>query len=207
MAPQIKTLTDSYNLPLVVSVIRYEAPVGKCYGYKDGEVTKAASHRSKKAVGETHALQPFEDFTALRKSLTAEYMLVSGTFETIGEVPVVYKGVEKTGEISASKKFLAHREQPGILIGDIDFKDPDEVSSLHLCGDQPYETKEAALSALSTVLPEADGSALLIGWSTSSNLFKGCCQTNANWSQYRPGDTRFMPKVDAIRPALRRGFV
>ena len=35
----------------------------------------------------------------------------------------------------------------------------------------------------------------------------GCCQTNANWSQYRPGDTRFMPKVDAIRPALRRGFV
>ena len=35
----------------------------------------------------------------------------------------------------------------------------------------------------------------------------GCCQSNANWSQYRPGDTRFMPKVDAIRPALRRGFV
>ena len=38
-------------------------------------------------------------------------------------------------------------------------------------------------------------------------LLNRCCQSNANWSQYRPGDTRFMPKVDAIRPALRRGFV
>ena len=35
----------------------------------------------------------------------------------------------------------------------------------------------------------------------------GCCQTNANWSQYRPGDTRFMPKVDAIRPTRRCDFL
>ncbi|MDP7099330.1 MAG: hypothetical protein QF511_12640 [Rhodospirillales bacterium] len=157
---------------IIVSAIRYEAPVGKCYGYNNGKVTKAFPHRSKKAVGETLSF-PFEEFVTWRKPLTAEYMLVSGTFDAVGKVPVVYKGSEAPGEVSASKKYLAHREKPGILIGDIDFKPPDEVAGLHLCGGQPYESFDEALSALSKVLPEADACALTIGWSTSSNIFKG----------------------------------
>jgi predicted P-loop ATPase len=157
---------------LIVSAVRYEAPVGKPYGYKKGKVIPGKSFRSEKAVGETKAHPTFEKFATWRKALTTEYMLVSGTFETVGKVPIVYKGKEGPGEVSASTKYLAHREQPGILIGDIDFKDPREVAGLYLGGDQPYKTQDAALDALSKVLPEADGCALLVGWSTSSNLFK-----------------------------------
>jgi hypothetical protein len=156
---------------LIVSAVRFEAPVGKAYGFKNGKVTKLENYRSKKAKGETHLLSKFEDFVSWRKSMTSEYMLVSGTFETDGEVQVVFKGNEGPGEVSASKDYLAHREQPGILIGDIDFKDPAEVAGLYLGGDQPYNTQDAALAALSKVLPEANGCALLVCWSTSSNLF------------------------------------
>ena len=122
---------------LVVSVVWYKDPVGKCYGYKDGKVTGSRNRRSNKAVGETLAFQTFDDFATWRKKLTTEYMLTSGTFETVGKVPIVHKSKAKTGEASASNKYLAHREQPGILIGDIDFKDPNEVAGLHLCGGQP----------------------------------------------------------------------
>ena len=158
---------------LVVSAVRYEDPVGKPYGYKNGEVTKGNNCRSRKAIGETLEFQSFEHFVTWRRPLISEYMLVSGTFEDVGEVPVVFKDEEKSGEVSASKKYLAHRKRPGILICDIDIKDPEEVAGLYLGGDQPYKTLEAALTALSKVFPEADSCALLIGWSTSSNLFKG----------------------------------
>jgi len=179
---------------LIVSAVRYEAPVGKPYGYKKGKVTKGKNSRSKKAVGETQSLPAFEDFPSWRKALTTEYMLVSGTFEAVGEIPVVYKGEEGPGEVSASKKYLAHREQPGILIGDIDFKDPDEVAGLYLGGDQPYKTKEAALDGLAKVCPEADGCALLIGWSTSSNLFKDKKQVKGTG-----GIRTYLPVTDASK--------
>jgi predicted P-loop ATPase len=198
MDGQIKTTAETVSLSLVVSTVRYEAPVGKCYGYSDGEVTKAASHRSKKAVGATLEFPTFDEFATWRKTLTTEYMLTSGTFEAVGDVPVVYKGKEKTGEVSASNKYLAHRERPGILIGDIDFKEPDEVAGLHLCGNQPYETKEAALAALSKVLPEADGCALLVGWSTSSNIFNGEEQVKGTG-----GIRIYLPVTDASKiPAI-----
>ena len=71
----------------------------------------------------------------------------------------------------SSKKYLAHREQPGILIIDIDYKNEDEVAGLYLGGEQPYKTHKAAVKALMKVLPELDGCARMIGWSTSSNLF------------------------------------
>ena len=175
---------------LIVSSVHYEAPVGKQYSRKNGTVVGERLSRTGKAVGETLAFQSFDDFISWRKPLTTETVLTSGTFGAVGEVPVVYKDVESLGEVSASKKHLAHRKQPGVLIGDIDFKDPDEVAGLFLGGDQPYKTQEAALAALSKVLPEADGSALLIGWSTSSNLFKGKEQVKGT------GGIRFYLPVD-----------
>ena len=187
MSEQPKTSTS-----LIVSAVRYEAPVGKPYSYKNGEIKKGKTYRSEKAVGETHSFQSFEEFTSWRKGLTSEFMLTSGTFEVVGEVPVVYKDKEGSGEVSASKEYLAHREQPGVLIGDIDFKDPDEVAGLFLSGEQPYKTHEAALAVLSKVLPEADGSALLIGWSTSSNLFKGKKQVKGTG-----GIRIYLPVTDA----------
>jgi hypothetical protein len=159
---------------LIVSVVRYKGPVSKQYVLKNGKADRGEfNHRSKRAVGETLEFSSFEDFATWRKALAPEHMLVSGTFEGIGEVPVVYKGEEGPGEASASKKYLAHRNQPGILIIDIDFKDTDEVAGLCLGGDQPYKTLEAAREALRKVMPEAEGCALMMGWSTSSNLFDG----------------------------------
>ena len=108
-----------------------------------------------------------------RKQLTSQYMLVSGTFEADGKVPVVYMGQEGPGEVSASKQYLGHREQSGILIGGMDFKDADEVAGLYLDGDQPYKSLNAARAALLNVLPEAADCAVMMGWSTSSNLYKG----------------------------------
>jgi hypothetical protein len=179
---------------LIVSSVHYEGPVGKPYGYQKGQVTKGDNNRSKKAIGETLTFQSFEDFVNWRGPLTSETMLVSGTFEDVGEVSVVFKDDEGPGEVSASKKFLIHRQQPGILIGDIDFKNPDEVAGLYLGGDQPYKTQEAAINALSKVCPEADGSALLIGWSTSSNLSKGKKQVKGT------GGIRFyLPVKDASK--------
>lgn len=160
---------------IIVSAVRYENPVGKQYVFVNGELAKGEPNpRSKNAIGETRSFPTFGDFVAWRKPLSSEYILLSGTFETIGEVPVVFKGKEGADEVSASKRYLDHRKQPGILIGDIDFKGPDEVAGLYMMGgDQPYQTTEAAEAALSKVLSEADPCALLIGWSTSSNLFKG----------------------------------
>jgi putative DNA primase/helicase len=194
-----KAKTGSNTTAIIVSAVRYEAPVGKPYGFEDGEVTKPDDNfRSKKAVGETFPFNSFEDFATWRKELTTENMLTSGTFENVGEIPVVYKDKEKTGEASASKKFLDHRERPGILIIDIDFKDTDEVAGLYLGGDQPHQTHEAALSALSKVLPEADGSALLIGWSTSSNFFNGEEQVKGTG-----GIRIYLPITDASKiPAI-----
>jgi putative DNA primase/helicase len=194
MDPRINPTTDPVSPALIVSAVRYGTPVGKRYGYKNGKVTKAGSHRSEMAVGETRAFQTFDGFVTWRKSLTEMCMLVSGTFETVGKVSVVYKGAEKAGEVSASKKYLAHREKPGILIGDIDFKDPNEVADLYLGGDQPYKTKEAALDVLSKVLPEADGCALLNGWSTSSNIFKGKKQVKGTG-----GIRIYLPVTDASK--------
>ena len=145
------TSKNNFAKPLIVSAVRYEAPVGKPYSYKKGEVKKGENFRSEKAVGETHAFASLEEFASWRKGLTSEVMLTSGTFEAVGEVPVVYKEKEGLGEASASKKFLAHREQPGFLIGDIDFKDLDEVAGLYLGGEQPYKTHNAALGALSKI--------------------------------------------------------
>jgi hypothetical protein len=156
---------------LIVSVIKYEDPVGKCFGYQGDKVTKAVLHRSQKAVAKTISFPSFEDFATCRKALTSEYMITSGTFDAAGEVPVVYDGKESSGEVSATKKFLAHRNHPGILIVDIDYKKADEVAGLYLGGEQPYETHNAALEALRKILPELDGCALMIGWSTSSNIF------------------------------------
>jgi predicted P-loop ATPase len=179
---------------LIVSAVRYEGPVGKPYRYKNGKVTKGKNYRSKKAGGETLEFNSFGDFATWRKPLKSEYMLVSGTFVAVGEVPVVYKDEEGPGEVSASKKYLAHRVQPGILIGDIDFKDPDEVAGLYLGGEQPYKTKDEALSAFDKVVPEADDCALLICWSTSSNLFKGKKQVKGK------GGIRFyLPVKDASK--------
>ena len=183
---------------LIVSAVRYEAPVGKPYSYKKGEIKKGKNFRSEKAVGETHAFASFEEFTSWRKGLTSEVMLTSGTFEAVGEAPVVYKDKEGPGEVSASKKYLAHRERPGVIIGDIDFKDLDEVAGLYLSGEQPYKTQEAALSALSKVLPEADGCALLMGWSTSSNIFKDKKQVKGTG-----GIRLYLPVDDASKvPAI-----
>jgi putative DNA primase/helicase len=156
---------------LIVSAIKYEAPVGKRYDVKDGEVVGTQSNRSAKAVGETISFSSFEDFAAYRKSLPSECMLVSGTFEAVGKVAVVHKGEEGPGEVSASKEYLAHRAQPGVLIIDIDYKDESEVAGLYLGGEQPYKTQQESLKALKKVLPESDRCALMIGWSTSSNLF------------------------------------
>ncbi len=179
---------------LIVTAVRYEGPVGKPYGYKNGEVTKDENYRSKKAVGETFAFYLFKDFVSWRRSLTSETMLVSGTFAAVGEVLVAYKDEEGPGEVSASKRYLAHREQPGILIGDIDFKNPNEVAGLYLGGEQPYKTQDEALSAFDKILPEADDCALLIGNSTSSNLFKGKKQVKGT------GGIRFyMPVKDASK--------
>ena len=58
----------------------------------------------------------------------------------------------------------------------------------------------AAMSARTWLISGASGV-------RSKVNFIRCCQTNANWSQYRPGDTRFMPKVDAIRPTRRCDFL
>ena len=180
--------------PLIVSVIRYEEPVGKRYGYEDGNVTKAASHRSKNAVGETKEFGSFEDFAEWRISLLSDCMLVSGTFEEVGEVTVAYKGNEGPGEVSATKRYLAHREHPGVMIIDIDFKNPIDVAGLYLGGGQPYNSLDAALNALSRVLPEADDCALLAGWSTSSNLFKDGVQVKG------PGGVRvYIPVSDASK--------
>jgi predicted P-loop ATPase len=159
--------------PLIISAICYEDPVGKPYGYKKGKVIPGKSERSKMATGKTLSFSSFAEFVAWRKPLPTEYMMTSGTFDNIGEVAVVYKGKEGPGEVSASKSYLAHRDQPGVLIIDIDYKDPKVVAGLHMGGGQPYVTQDAALEALSKVLPEADNCALLIGWSTSSNLYKG----------------------------------
>lgn len=82
---------------LIVSAVRYEVPVGKPYGYKNGEVIKGANYRPEYAVGETHAFQSFEVLSSWRKGLTSEFMLTSGTFDTIGEVAVVYRGAEGSG--------------------------------------------------------------------------------------------------------------
>ena len=109
---------------LIISVIKYEAPVGKRYELGNGKVVGSQSSRSAKAVGETVSFPSFEDFATWRKELTAEGMLVSGTFDAVGTVPVVYKGNEALGEVSASKEFLAHRERPGVLIIDIDYRAP-----------------------------------------------------------------------------------
>ncbi len=89
--------------PLVVSAVRYEAPVGKPYKYKNGEVVKGANYRPEYAVGEPHAFQSFEVLSSWRKGLTSEFMLTSGTFDTIGEVAVVYKGAEESGKVSGRK--------------------------------------------------------------------------------------------------------
>ena len=123
---------------LVVSVIRDEKPVGKGYDLLDGKVLGSRSSSSSKAVGETISFSSFEDFTSWRKALPSECMLVSGTFEALGQVAVVYKGNEILGEVSRSKKYLAHRHRPGILIIDIDYKNDDEVVVLYLGGEQPY---------------------------------------------------------------------
>lgn len=180
---------------LIVSAIRYEGPVGKQYGFKDGKVTKGKNYRSAKAVGETIAFKTFEEFADWRKLLTSDYILMSGTFnEVIGGVPVVYKGDERPGELSASKMYLGHRGRPGILIIDIDVKDAAEVAGLLLCGDQPYKAFEAALDALSKILPEADVCALMIGWSTSSNLSKDGVQVKVTG-----GIRIYIPVTDASR--------
>jgi hypothetical protein len=156
---------------LIISAVRYEAPVGKPYGYKNGKVVHGKSYRSENAVGETMCFKSFHEFVLWRMPLVTEYMLVSGSFDAIGEVTVVYKGKEDDGSVSASKKYLNHRKQAGILIIDIDFKDETEVAGLFPVGVKPYASHEVALDDLSKVLPEADDCALLIGWSTSSNLF------------------------------------
>jgi hypothetical protein len=180
--------------PIIVTAIRYEDPVGKRYGYKNGKVIPDKSYRSEKAVGETLAFQIFEDFATWRKALTTDYMLVSGTFDAVGDVQVVYRRKEGDGEVSATKDYLAHREQPGILIGDIDFKDENEVAGLYIGGNQPYKTQDLARTALLKVLPEADGCALLIGWSTSSNLFKGKKQVKGTG-----GIRIYLPVTDASK--------
>jgi len=159
---------------LIVSVVRYEAPVGKPYGYKEDKLINGKNYRSAKATAETLRFKTFEEFVAWRKLLTPEYMLTSGTFENVvSGVPVVFKGKERPGEVSVSKSYLSHRIRPGVLIVDIDVKDPEKVAGLYFAGKQPHRTYDAALEALSKVLPEADECALMIGWSTSSNLFKG----------------------------------
>jgi predicted P-loop ATPase len=157
---------------LIVSVIRYEDPVSKQYGYQGGKVTKGQNHRSKQAVGETIAFRSFSDFADWRKLLPSECMLPAGTFEVVGKVKVGLKGKEGPGEVSATNDYLAHRQQPGLMIGDIDFKEPGEVCGLHLGDNQPYRILQVALDVFSKILPEADDCALLIGWSTSSNLFR-----------------------------------
>lgn len=156
---------------LIVSAIKYEKPVGKRYEFKNGKVVGSNSPRSPRAVAETIAFSSLEDFAIWRKALPTECMLVSGTFDAVGTVPVVYKGKESGAAVSATKKYLAHREQPGIMIVDIDYKRIDEVAGLYLGGQQPYKTHKEALNALFNVLPELSDCALMIGWSTSSNIF------------------------------------
>jgi putative DNA primase/helicase len=178
---------------LIVSAIRYSSPVGKPYGYQNGTVIKGKNHRPPEATGETLAFKTFDEFADWRKLLTPDYILVSGTFDNVVcGVPVVYKGDERPGEVSASKAYLHHRELPGILIIDVDFKDADEVAGLHLGGGQPYKTHEAALEVLSTILPEGDHCALMIGWSTSSNLFIGAVQVKGTG-----GIRIYIPVTDA----------
>jgi putative DNA primase/helicase len=178
---------------LIVSTIRYDAPVGKPYGYKDGEVTRGKNYRSKKAIAGTHAFKMFGGFADWRKGLGSDDMLVSGTFDPVVDgVSVVYAGKEKPGEVSASKQYLSHRNQPGILIIDVDIKDADEVAGLYLSGGQPYKTHEAALDVLSKILPEADQCALMIGWSTSSNLYNGSKRVKGTG-----GIRIYMPVTDA----------
>jgi hypothetical protein len=102
---------DTTPAPLIVSAVQYESPVGKPFGYENGKVTKPEkNHRSEKAVGETYAFPSFEDFAAWRKPLPSNTILTSGTFEDMGEIPVVYKDKEQPGEVSASKKYLPLRE-------------------------------------------------------------------------------------------------
>ena len=180
---------------VIVSAIKYEAPVGKRQDLVDGKVVGSNSIRSAKGAGETISFSSFGDFTDWRKSLTSEYMLVSGTLEKICKVPVVYKGKEGAGEVSASKKYLDHRDCGGILIVDLDFKDPSEVVDLWLGGDQPYKTHGAALSALFNVLPELSACALMIGWSTSSNLF----DSSGNQVKGTGGIRIYIPVTDASK--------
>jgi predicted P-loop ATPase len=160
------------NQGLGVTAIEYEQAVGKPYGLTDGVVVKSGeSHRSRSAVGVTKSFDSFDDFADWRKSLKTNYILVSGTFAKLGEVLVVLKGSESGDAVSATKVYLAHREQPGILIVDIDSKKPDEVAGLYPDGVQPYSEFDAVLEDLDTIAPEARKCALMIGWSTSSNLF------------------------------------
>jgi putative DNA primase/helicase len=160
-----------HDTSLIVSVIRYEEPVGKRYELIDGKVVGSQSSRSKNAIAETLSFPSLSDFATWRMSLRTEQMIVSGTFEEICQVPVVYKGFEGFGTIAATKDHLAHRARPGVMIIDIDYKDEGEVAGLYLGGQQPYKSLGSAQEALKKVLSESDGCALMIGWSTSSNLF------------------------------------
>ncbi|MBT6311375.1 MAG: hypothetical protein HOJ20_16215, partial [Rhodospirillaceae bacterium] len=152
-------------VPLTVTAIKYPNPVGKAYGLEEGKIEKRGQlKRTSPAVGETVNFHTFADFVTWRKDLGSEYMLTSGTFEDVGEASVVFKDTEVAVQVTATKKFLAHRARPGVLIIDIDFKDAAEVAGLYLQSGQAYTTLEEALEALSRVLPEADECAVMAGW-------------------------------------------
>jgi len=95
---------DAVPGSLIVSVVRYEDPVGKQYVLRNGMADRGeTNHRSKRADGETLEFSSFEDFTIWRKALTSGHMLVSGTFEAVGAVPCVQKSEEGPGEVAATK--------------------------------------------------------------------------------------------------------
>mgnify|MGYP003626842903 CR=1 FL=1 len=156
---------------IFVSCVQYQNPVGKTYGLKDGKVEKRGHGvRTSPAIGQTLAFASFSDVVAWRVTLTSEFMLTSGTFAELGDIEVVYKDCEVGNQVAASKKHLAHRARPGLLIIDIDAKDEDDVAGLWRQGEQPYTEMDDALAALSRILPEIDDCAFMAGWSTSSNI-------------------------------------
>ena len=189
--------SDTGDAPLTVSAIEYPEPVGKIFRLdSQHNLVKERPHRPPKAKAIYREFDTFEDFVDWRRGLTANVMLVAGTFESpeIDRAPVHYSehARRRPGNVAATKDYLAFHQRPGVLILDHDVKDLAEVAGLY-----PEAPKRVSVDsfggALDKVLPEAAGCALLVGHSTSAMI------SDADGNPLKgPGGVRaYLPVTDA----------
>ncbi|MCP4381454.1 MAG: hypothetical protein GY798_08575 [Hyphomicrobiales bacterium] len=204
---------DNRHDVIRISGIRYEEPVGKRIDLaKDNaRLEKSPLLEARSTLGEAIDEEFFslKEFFEYRRKLDAHCMLFSGTFpQEDGQKFVVPKNVLDDPQNSewrhqlhaATKDFLEHRDQPSILMIDIDRKEPESVAQIWPESPTVFDTPEQVRDAIHEILPEAMGVPIIVLPSSSSMIARvsdGKLLTGpGGWRVYIPiADGREIPEV------------